>query len=246
MDIVIKGKRISYEVVGEGSPILLVHGWQGNRKSLENLAHELELNHKCFRIDLPGRGNSENPDPSWGVQEYGELVVEFIHKVIKEKPVYIGHSFGGALGVYIASTTDDLLKLVLSAPSFRREGEYMNKTTSKMNFVRSILKKIKPVRKLYYRLFYPHSELLSLEHLESNFIRVTNTDLTNRLGDIKVPTKIVWGADDIDTPLYQAYILNRGIKGSDISVYSGYGHELTAYYPKVISADIKLFIDSDV
>jgi len=91
-------------------------------------------------------------------------------------------------------------------------------------------------------VFHPASEYLKLEHLQSNFVKVTSSDQSDKLKNITADTLIIWGVDDIDTPLYQAYILNRGISRSILKVYGGYGHELAAYYPDVFAEDVKLFL----
>lgn len=242
MEIFIKGKKIHYERFGSGEPLLFVHGWKGNSKSLSILAKSFEATHTCYLIDLPGRGSSDNPNPDWGIVEYADVLVEFINTVIGKSTSYIGHSYGGALGVYLASTSTVIDRLVLCAPSFLRVKR--DKVESEVGGLRKLLKKIKLLRKLFYKVFYPNSELLKLEHLESNFIKIINTDISHLLPKISVKTQIIWGADDIDTPLYHAHILNRGIKGSHINIYSSVGHELPVYYPELIEKDVKLFLKS--
>lgn len=250
MQSVLKGKRIEYEVFGNGEPILFVHGWSGNRNSLRRLSQFLKGSYRCYLLDLPGRGDSENPDPNWGVDEHSELVKEFILNVIKvKKIIYIGTSFGGTIGVWLASSTNLISRLVLCAPSYRREKDYISNeslnVTLKDNVVtklKSVLRKLKILRKLYYRVFYPHSELFKLSHLESNFLKVLATDLTDKLGKIACKTMAIYGEDDIDTPICQGYMLRRKVKNCILMIYSGYGHELSVYYPEVIEQDIKLFL----
>lgn len=243
MVVEVNGKKVSYEVIGNGEPLLLVHGWSGTRNSLRKLAAHLAGDFKCYLIDMPGRGDSENPDPDWGTDEYAKHLIAFINTVIKQPTNYFGHSFGGTLGVYLASTTKLIKKLVLSAPSYRREGRKAQGTTQvKESRIKGFLKKFKNLRRLYYKIFHPASEFLKLEHLQSNFVKVTSSDQSDKLKNITADTLIIWGVDDIDTPLYQAYILNRGISRSILKVYSGYGHELAAYYPDVFAEDVKLFL----
>lgn len=239
----INGKKVGYEVIGEGHPLLLVHGWSGTRNSLRKLAEMLSKDFKCYLIDMPGRGESDNPDPDWGTDEYASHLVSFINTVVKSPTYYIGHSFGGTLGVYLSATTSLISRLVLSAPSFRREASgNIENSGGRLRSIRKLLKRFKGLRRLYYKVFHPSSEYLKLEHLQSNFVKVTNSDQSDKLKDIKTPTLIVWGVDDIDTPLYQAYMLNREVNGSSLKLFSGYGHELAAYYPEVIYEDIKLFL----
>ena len=101
---------------------------------------------------------------------------------------------------------------------------------------------LKPIRPIYYKVFYPNSDNFKVPKLESNFRKVITQDLTKNLKDISIPTLIVWGTDDIETPLNDAYVLNEGISGSELIVKGSYGHELPVYYPEVIASDINLFL----
>ena len=118
MEITISGKSISYDVIGSGSPILFVHGWGGDKEALRRLAQSLEDRHECYLIDLPGFGESENPPLDWGVEGYASAVRKFILELNISPVGYVGHSFGGAVGVYLSATEKDLIgKLVLVSAS---------------------------------------------------------------------------------------------------------------------------------
>src|SRR3990167_8239984 len=97
----IHGKTVSFEVLGKGGRVLFIHGWGGSRESLRKLAESVSQKYKAVLIDLPGFGRSENPDPSWGIDEYTAIVARFLKKQ-RLSPVYVfGHSFGGTLALYL-------------------------------------------------------------------------------------------------------------------------------------------------
>ncbi|KKR06162.1 MAG: Alpha/beta hydrolase fold protein [candidate division WS6 bacterium GW2011_GWF2_39_15] len=234
----IKGKKISYERLGKGSPILFIHGWGGDKKSLKGIA-ELLPDHSCYLLDLPGRGQSDLPDSNWGVKEYANLVLDFINKVIKSKVCIVGHSFGGTLGVFLASQFEAVDKLILYAPSYRRT---VGSAQSGKSVLRSIFKSFPLIRKLYYRIFYPNSDLFKVPGLESNFVKIVNEDLTKYLEDIRCRTLIFWGSDDIETPLNDAYVLKDKVKSSILHIVGGFGHELPVFYPEVTIEQVKFFL----
>lgn len=48
--------------------------------------------------------------------------------------------------------------------------------------------------------------------------------LNGRLGEIKKPTLIIWGKQDSLLPVADAYVLNKGIAGSELIIFDGCGH----------------------
>ena len=256
-EVVIKNKRINYIQEGKGpSTILLIHGWGGSMESLFGLHNLLKADNLSVMLDLPGFGQSDNPDPDWGIGEYADLVVDFIKKLGLKKIVLFGHSFGGAISIYISANYSNLVdKLVLSAPSYKREnpcGQSNPKTFWER--VKSLTKnpvyeKLKPrltrFRKLLYKVFYPESEVLKFPHLESNFRKIVTQDLSSLLPKIKQKTLILWGDTDSFVPLSHSHILKAGIKNSKLKVYNGIGHGLPKFKPEWVSMEIKKFIKED-
>ena len=152
----INGKKIHYIKMGSGDKaMLLVHGWGGSHKSLRKLQESLSKDRLTYSIDLPGFGRSDLPAKTWGVEEYAAHVVAFIKKMKLESVIYLGHSFGGALGIYIAANYPDLIdKLILCAPSFKRSQKYckLSKYEEFKFFVYNI-PGITLLRKIFYKVF---------------------------------------------------------------------------------------------
>lgn len=255
-EVVIKNKRIYYVQEGKGlHTFFIVHGWGGSTGLLD-LYNLLKANNQCVMLDLPGFGHSDNPDPDWGIGEYAELVVGFIKKLGLKKIILFGHSFGGAISIYISANYPYLVsKLILSAPSFKRErlGKQLKPETI-LGRIKNLTKnpfyeKLKPrliiIRKLLYRIFYPGSEVLKYPHLESNFKKIVTQDLSNLLPRIKQRTLIMWGDTDTFVPLSHSYILKARIKNSKLKVYNGIGHGLPKFKPEWVYMEIKKFIEED-
>lgn len=214
MYLKIDNRKIHYKIIGQGKPILFVHGWGGNLYSLLKLATlASKKQYQAILIDLPGFGKSDNPAPDWGVDGYANLIGHFIKTLDLKKPHYVGHSFGGALGIYIASHYPRLIDtLILSNSSFKRE----NKVSQSTKFIKMVSREnpflnfIAPyAKKLYYKLFHKNSDLMKYPHLESNFRKIVTQDLTSLTTKIKLPTLILWGEEDTMTPVLWAYELKK-------------------------------------
>src|SRR3989344_2635207 len=110
MKLDLYGKTINYQISGTGNPFLFVHGWGGNLYSLQILAQLFSTKYMTITIDLPGFGLSDKPDPEWGVGEYAKFLIDFINKLNLKSVIFFGHSFGGALGIFIAANYPNYIK----------------------------------------------------------------------------------------------------------------------------------------
>jgi len=239
MYIDIHNRKIHYKKMGQGSPIIFVHGWGGNMYSLHKLALSASKKHTAYIIDLPGFGKSDNPANFWGIEGYGEVVSFFIKNVIKSKTDYAGHSFGGAVGIYITAKHPNLInKLILINSAFRRK----NKISTSAKIFKS-MPKPKILRNLLYMIFYRDSDLLKFPILEANFRKIITQDMTENSKKIAKKTLIIWGEEDRITPVLWAYELNQFIKGSNVHIFPNEGHRLPIKEPEKVWEVIKKFIE---
>jgi len=244
MFIKVLGKNINYQVKGNGKPLVLVHGWGGTIKSLDQLASLLSHNFKVIIFDLPGFGKSDLPDTNWGIKEFAEIVINIINKLKIEQVNYFGHSFGGSLGIYLASKNPSLINhLILCNSSYKRP---LKKSSWSLGLFFNSLplpKNIKHViKKIIYRIFFPNSDLPNFPELESNYKKIMTQDLTPMLSGIKQPALILWGELDIQTPLNLANELKEKIKNSKLIVFPNAGHSLPNKYPQLVFDEVNKFL----
>lgn len=233
------GKHISYEIMGNGPPVLFVHGWGGTKQSLQPLALLFSKKYTCILIDLPGFGESDNPESSWGVKEYADLLREFLFILKIKNVIYFGHSFGGSLGIYLSANQEECIdKLVLCNTSYKRTAQ---KNASRIpSWIPAAL--LFPIRKLYYKIFYPQSDMMKYPRLESNFRSIVSTDLSGLLSQIKVKTLIVWGQNDTETPVSFALELEKQIKNSSLVLIPDGSHSLPLTNPEVVFNALSKFL----
>lgn len=243
MYLEVSGANVHITVEGEGAPLVFVHGWGGSSNSLKPLASFFTPTRKTILIDLPGFGKSSSPGPSWGVAEYAGALQEVMSKLRLIRPSFFGHSFGGSLGIYLASSNNTLFdKLILCDTSYKRtlqKRSRISRLFKSLNMPESISL---PLRAAAYRIFYPKSDALKFPHLESNFRRIVSTDLTPLIRQITVPTLILWGSEDHDTPLALGQELNNKIPSSRLVVFPGMTHGLPIKNPAGVYREIAQFL----
>jgi pimeloyl-ACP methyl ester carboxylesterase len=234
--------------------IFLVHGWGGTKNSLQELSKLIQQGDTVYLLDLPGFGEAPNPPADWGPYEYAEYVSKWIAKKSKENSkkdsenIYIGHSFGGGIGVTLADTKPDLIdKLILMSSAIYRNPKVdpTIKKLQKLPFYKSTKNSLKGMKKLIYRTVFKNSDSHKFEELESNYRKIISTDLSHHLPNINQPTLILWGDEDVDTPVDEARKLNQMIHNSEVKLYKGFTHGLPKNNPEIIAEDVINFINQE-
>ena len=113
-----KGTRINYKDFGnkEGTPIVYLHGWGQNIEMMEPIAKPFSKTHRLVIIDLPGFGESDEPDYAWSLEDYVEMIHSLLQEIKIEKPNIIGHSFGCKLTLIYATKYEVDKIMLLASP----------------------------------------------------------------------------------------------------------------------------------
>ncbi len=99
--VIAKGLRIAYEVEGEGSDVLLIHGWMASKRYWHEAAKRLP-GFRIWALDLFGYGDSEKPVAGYSLEGYAGSVLAFLDAVKVKKCAIVGHSMGGAIAAWSA------------------------------------------------------------------------------------------------------------------------------------------------
>ena len=101
----VEGRTALYATVGEGVPVILVHGWALGERSFRTAAvHLAELGCRVLVPALPGFGQTAGlPGRNFSLPGYGRWLLAFLDAVEATEPaVVVGHSFGGAVAITFA------------------------------------------------------------------------------------------------------------------------------------------------
>ncbi len=242
MYALLSGVQVHYEILGNGEPILLAHGWGGSSASLLPLGKILSTTNKVILVDLPGFGKSENPKENWGVEEYSDILIELLESLKIKKVIYFGHSFGGSLGIILTATKNRLItKLILCNSAYKR----VKNTSLVVRLYKHIFPGDNPpFRRLLYNIFFRGSDLARFPKLEKNLRLIAQTDLTEHTKDIKTKTLIIWGEGDSITPVAWAHELHENIKDSVLKIIPNTRHGLPLRNPDIVADEVLKFIYS--
>lgn len=108
--ISIKGSKIHYVDVGEGDPILFLHGNPTSSYLWRNIIPYLSGQGRCIAPDLIGMGKSDKLDINYGFKDTYAYLVDFIEKLDLKQLTLVVHDWGSGLGFHYAHQHEDNIK----------------------------------------------------------------------------------------------------------------------------------------
>lgn len=118
--------RLHYVDVGQGPPIVMVHGLGGQLRNFTYaLADKLAAHHRLVIIDRPRSGYSTvSAGVEPGLKDQADLIAAAIRQLGIERPLLVGHSLGGAISLSLALDHPGLVSgLALIAPLTQPQAE---------------------------------------------------------------------------------------------------------------------------
>lgn len=232
MNIDIDGLNINYEITGQGDPVILLHGWLCSLETMKPIANALQ-NYKVYNVDLPGFGKSDMIKKPFNTNDFGDFLNKFIKYLKIENPILIGHSNGGRTILnYAGRNLGSIKKIVLIDSSGIKPKRKLNYYIKIYTF--KILKKFlgifpdvemfNNIRERVLGKFGSTDYKNSPELLRKTMSTIINEDQTEIMKNIKVPTLLLWGENDTDTPIQDAKIMEKEIKNASLIEIKGAGH----------------------
>jgi pimeloyl-ACP methyl ester carboxylesterase len=262
----VAGSPVHYVELGEGPPLVLVHGLAGSWQNwLETIPYFARA-HRVLAPDLPGFGASPMPPDKITMPGYGRLVDGFSAAVGVERGAVVGHSMGGFIAAEVAiqhSQRVERLALV-SAAGITAEHQRNEPVLALMRRFEAALTwaSTHPSPRFFMRprtrramgLVFAHPEKmpgpLLVEQTEGSgkpgFIdaldALSDYPLRDRLERIPVPTLIVWGDRDKLVPLHDADVFGELIPNARKIVYADTGHVPMLERPARFNRDLEQFL----
>lgn len=128
MTFTYKQTKIHFTSLGEGEPIILLHGFIENSSMWTTLQKELSKTHSVYALDLPGHGETEAIGYIHTMEDYAALVLAFAEVQKLDTFNLIGHSMGGYVALALAELVSERIeKLILLNSSPLADSEVKQK-----------------------------------------------------------------------------------------------------------------------
>lgn len=220
--------------IGDSSkpPIVFGHGWGRTYRDFIPVAEALAPVANSYLLDFPGFGDTPRPDETWGTEDYGDHILSVLKSEYGLSHfTWVGHSFGGRVGMRIAAKHHEVIQhlvLVASAgvPRTRSSWQKLKGRQRGMAFkLRKALAKgddaLLALEQQYGSIDYIQSREIGMRDI---FVKTVNEDQTPTLSQIQCPTTIIYGGNDLDTPVELGEKLRSGIANSTLIVCPHYDH----------------------
>jgi 3-oxoadipate enol-lactonase len=136
----IHGSIIAYEDVGQGEPVLLLHGFPLDHHMWDEQITVLKDNYRVIAPDLRGMGNSDVPITAISLDQYADDILALLDQLEIPTAILGGFSMGGYIAFSLLRKAPKRFKAVVLADT-RPEGEPQEGRKNRLNMAASIYDK---------------------------------------------------------------------------------------------------------
>jgi pimeloyl-ACP methyl ester carboxylesterase len=254
----------AYTSIGEGTPVILLHGFFGDAWTLDPIAKGLSQNYCCISLELLGFGDSSKPDIRYLIGDHVEFLREFMAAKQISEFYLLGYSYGAWVAAAYAATIDDrqiavpqLNGMILLAPAGIRDDTFVGR----YNFLKPLLWQT-PLVDLVLNAIAPVARLLKYEYF--NTIRAARIAIStqpaarsflidrlnpedavdtveNDIDQITIPTLVIAGEVDGTIPLWHSQTYAEKIPEASLVVIAGADHDLVQTHADEVTGSILEF-----
>jgi pimeloyl-ACP methyl ester carboxylesterase len=238
MDGIIKKEgRYSYLEIGEGTPIVILHGLMGGLSNFDGVANYFST--RGYKIVIPELPIYTQNLLKTNVKAFAKYVKDFITFKKFERVILLGNSLGGHIALYHTKMyPEKMLGLVITGSSglyesamgdsYPRRGdyEYIQKKAEAVFYEPKIA--TKEIVDEVYAMANDRIKLIKTLTIAKSAIR---HNMAKDLPKIHVPTCIIWGKNDTVTPPEVALEFDRLLPNSTLYWIDKCGHAAMMEHP---------------
>lgn len=262
--ITLDGMQTHYIVKGAGKPVILLHGFFFDSTLwCRNLDH-LARTHRVYALDLWGFGYSaRTTQPGYAL--YSRQLAAFMQALGIERASLVGQSLGGGVAIRFATDHPDRIdKLVLVSSAGIRNPEPFAARLFALPGIGEVLLNLPgdALRRKMLKDFFLYrpdklppdmfgrltesqriagSTAAALAFMRKGFADRLEAELP-RLAAHRLPTLVVWGAQDRSIRLSLGQRLHRALPGAALCVIQDAGHAPNLEQPEVFNAEVDAFL----
>lgn len=264
----IDGRRVQYVDMGsgDGRPVVFVHGIAGNWQNwLENLPRFAQ-ERRVVALDLPGFGGSEDPAADVSIPGLGRAVEALCDQLELGEVALVGNSMGGFIAAETAIQFPERVERLVLVSAAGITIASLNRNVVKawgraavMAGARSAAETrmaiLRPrLRHMVFATLFRHPTRIPTETIfeiaagagrrafRPTLEAMLDYDFRDRLPEIRCPTLIVWGAEDMIIPAHDADEFERSIPGARKVVFDDTGHVPMVERPMTFNECVLEFI----
>jgi pimeloyl-ACP methyl ester carboxylesterase len=259
MRTTVDGVGLNYEVTGNGPTIALTHGIGGSGADFEPIIAGLARNYQVLTWDVRGFGASERPADGYGIARFAKDLAGILDHIGVDQAVIMGTSMGGTITQrFILDFPQKTAAAVIMSTSSEvneraRDMWFRQADAIERDGMEAWIRRSRPPEQTD-EFLKEHPEILEAEqrrirnnpdgHVYAQVARtVADYNYTEELKSVRVPTLVLVGSEDKQTPPGGSVIISRTIPGAELHILDGFGHGLPRETPDQVIELVTAFLD---
>jgi non-heme chloroperoxidase len=265
------GTTLYYKDWGSGQPIVFSHGWPLSADAWEDaMFFFASRGYRCIAADRRGHGRSSQPWTGNDMDTYSDDLAVLVDTLDVKSAIFIGHSTGGgevvrylgrhgtkrAAGAILVSDISPLMLKTAANPQGTPievfDGIRAGVAGDRPQYFKDLSGPFYGANRAGANVSQGLRDFFVMQGMAAGFpaayfcVKVfSETDLTEDLKKIDVPTLIVHGSDDQIVPIAASALLSSKIvKNATLKIYDGAPHGLPSTLKDRLNADMLEFVVS--
>lgn len=239
----VEGARVRYLDEGQGPPVVLLHGFASSIENWLSVIPTLKTSNRVIALDLKGFGWTDRPAADYSPAAQAELLRAVLDERQVEQVALVAHSWGSSVALAFALKYPARVSRLVLYDAW----VYDAQLPSMFHMARA-----QGVGEFLFSAFYSerHEERLTLGFYDPEFVTQPFVEAVeraferpgtkaaalatvrgmrfeeqeHRYGEIRVPTLLLWGREDLVTPVSYGERLLRQLPNAQLKVYPRCGH----------------------
>ncbi|MCM3692577.1 alpha/beta fold hydrolase [Neobacillus niacini] len=232
---------IHYEIEGNGSPIIILHGMGNNSQSWRKQLAGLSENYTVIAWDAPGYGKSSDPkEELTEFSQFADILKGFIEALNFKSVTLLGHSMGSAIALDFCYRFPEIVENLIISDATRGSTslsmeENQKKLAARLNNINTLDPKEIAANRVK-ELLSPNPDPEVKKEAERIMSQVRpmgyrsvayslfHLNQMNMLSSIKTRSLVICGEFDKVTPVSESEIFHNQLKNSELVIIPGTGH----------------------
>ena len=251
----VNGVRLYYEVDGNGRTVLLLHPVGLDATCWESQVEALMSSYRVLRVDLRGHGRSDVPPPPYTLSGFAADVDTLLRQLGLAPADVIGLSLGGMVAQVLAlEHPTDVRSLVLVDTNSTLSAEARRAMVERGEAARwgGMTSILDSTLSRWFTPGFMGSEIVAgtrkrlladdVEGWAAAWRAISELDTEPRLPEIRVPTLVIIGENDLSVPVSRARAMADRISGAAFHVVPGAPHMAPLERPDLFNPPVLEFL----
>jgi pimeloyl-ACP methyl ester carboxylesterase len=254
----IGGLTVAFRRAGTGPPVILLHGATLDSRAWLRTLDDLSDEFTVVAWDAPGSGRSSDPPESFRLPDFADCLAGFIEALGLDRPHVVGVSFGAALALQLYALHSRVPRTLILVGAYAGWAGSLPPEIVAERLGRAVRSAKRPPAEWARDMVATYFSDKAPADLVDEVVAIVSdcrpvwtrtaahalaeADLRDTLPDIRVPTLLLNGENDVRSPVTVAEDLQAKIPGSRLVVVPEVGHVVDLEAPERFRAEIREFM----